>query len=91
MDAIDQHIKAVLDWTEDKLQGQQEPPWATQQYEELRAALVATLRARSATVTLEDLRGQEPQPESDPPQAENIVELDTARLRRGMLRLQMPM
>ena len=91
MNSIDTHIQALLEWTNEKVKEQQEPPWAMPQYEKLRATLVAIQQGRSATIVLGDLQQQELSLESALPQAENIVELDKARLRRGNLRLQLPM
>lgn len=91
MESIDASLKLVLEWAQDKLEGQQEPPWAVPQYEQLKTTLAAILQSRATTITLEGLRQQELPLETAHPQAENIVELDIARLRRGKLVPPLPM
>ena len=89
--SIDEHLQTVLEWANGKILSQQEPPWALEEYNKLRAVLNRIIQSRAATIRLEDLQQQELHLESDHPQAENIVQLDIARLRRDGLFLQMPM
>lgn len=88
---IDSSIQHLLEWVQDKIEGQQEPPWARPHYEQLQETLVAIRDARKATISLEDLRQLELQLETDHLLAENIYPLEIARLRRGTATLPMPM
>jgi len=88
---IDASIRHVLDWANDKLEAQQEPPWARPVYEQLTEALAAIQDGREATTLLEDSQQLPLQLDDDRLLAENIYPLDIARLRRGTVKLQMPM
>lgn len=88
---IDDSIKHLLDWANEKIQGQQEPPWARPHYEQLLETLVAIQRGREATISLEDSRQLALRLGDNHPQAENIYPLDIARFRRGIAEIPMPM
>ena len=88
---IDASIRQLLAWADEKIAGQQEPPWARPHYEQLRETLVAIQDARSATISLEDSQQLALRLDDDRPLAENIYQLDIARLRRGIAEILMPM
>lgn len=91
MSEIDSSIENLIQWTKEKLEGRQEPPWAVSAYEQLMTALVAVQRSRKATITLEGSLQSELPLESDRTQGANIVRLDSVRRHRDKLDLSLPM
>ena len=88
---IDASIRQLLEWADEKITGQQEPPWARPHYEQLRETLVAIQRGRKATISLEDSQQLVLRLGDNHPPAENIYPLDIARFRRGIAEIPMPM
>jgi hypothetical protein len=88
---IDKSIQHLLEWATEKIDAQQEPPWARPHYEQLQATLVAIQSGREATISLEDSRQLALHLDADHPRAENIYPLEIARLRRGIAEIPLPM
>ncbi len=88
---IDRSIQHLLEWATEKIEAQQEPPWARPHYEQLRATLVAIQGGREATISLEDSRQLALHLDDDRPLAANIYSLEIARLRRGIAEIRLPM
>lgn len=91
MKNIDDKLQEVLAWANEKLNSGQEPPWAWEQYNQLRKSLLGILDGRRSTISLQDsLKLQEHQG-SDRPQSDCIVPLESARRRRDSLNVRLPM
>ena len=88
---IDRNIQHLLEWAAEKVEAQQEPPWARPHYEQLWETLVAIQRGRQATMSLEDSRQLALHLDGDHPLAANIYPLEIARFRRGIVEIPLPM
>jgi hypothetical protein len=81
----------VRHWAERKIAQGTEPPWAFRRYTDLIALLSDILESRAATISLEDSLRLQEHPEPALPQAENIRHIDSARRRRAVTSIRLPM
>jgi hypothetical protein len=84
-------LQKVRAWAQAKLDAQQEPPWAVKRYKDLISLLDEILASQAATIDLEDSLRLGRSQGNDPRQAANIVEIDTARRRRSVISVRLPM
>lgn len=88
---IDKAIELLIEWADSKLVSGSEPPWTKPQYEALSVTLSAIRNSRSSVIFLEDLQQSGEYQGTFLPLSENIVHLDTFRLRPFRVPVCMPM
>lgn len=91
MDDLDQELREVLRWAEERIQDGSEPPWAMETYLELKSALKKVIAGRKATITLEDSQQLALLPETDPQPSDYNDSPNIVLLRPDNVRVQMPM
>jgi len=91
MSDIDAKLTEVLDWAQAKLDSNQEPPWAWDQYTKLVATITSILEGRAATISMEDSLLLAARQDNEHPPHSRIVSIETVRLRRGLADPILPM
>jgi hypothetical protein len=84
-------LRKVRDWAQAKLDAEQEPPWAVKQYKDLIATLDEILACRAATIVLGDSPQLANSQDSDHQLSGNIVQINSARRRRAVIVVRLPM
>jgi hypothetical protein len=88
---IEDDLRRVKVWAEDKIAQGQEPPWAFKHYTDLVVLLNAIMASQAATISLEDSLQLQEQRAPAPPLPAGIRHIDTARRRRVAIPVRLPM
>ena len=88
---IDQDLQSTLNWSKERLQSGQEPPWAIETLRQLEKLIESIIAGRSTVITLEDLHEEARLLESDPQLTGYTAGPNIIQLRPNKLRVQLPM
>ena len=91
MKNVDEAIALLSSWAQDKIDAQQEPPWAWEQYHQLLAVLDGVKEGREAVILLEDSLESERRQGSEILHADRIVPLDSVRRHPSSMDPVLPM